>query len=84
MTRENKMILIDKVVEKFGVGNNDTVAEMEYLIDMIEKAQTNAQQPQAVICSKNICDYCACTQGNVLCLKSCGGFEFDGRKLTAC
>lgn len=37
MTHEKKAVLIDKVLEKFGVGNRDTVAEMEYLIDLVEE-----------------------------------------------
>lgn len=39
MERHNKMILIDQVLRKFGVGGRDTVAEMEYLIDLVEQAQ---------------------------------------------
>ena len=47
-----------------------------------DMAQTNAQQPQAVICSNSVCDYCRLND-TPDCPTICTN-HFIGRKLTAC
>jgi rubrerythrin len=51
-----------------------------------EEARHITQQPQAVICSPNICDYCEKKNNPQRKCSICGmGYPlFQGRKLTAC